>query len=52
MCIRDSIQTGYDADILLLNKKDLSVNTVIAKGQIMVSEGKPVKFGTFEHIRK
>ena len=46
------IQTGYDADILLLNKQDLSVNTVIAKGQIMVSEGKPVKFGTFEHIRK
>lgn len=42
------IKTGCDADILLLNHKDLTISTVIAKGEIMVKEGKAVKFGVFE----
>jgi len=29
-------------------KKPLILNTVIAKGRIMVENGKPIVFGTFE----
>jgi isoaspartyl dipeptidase IadA len=42
------IKEGLDADILLLNKENLAVDTVIARGKIMVSNGKPVVYGTFE----
>ncbi len=42
-CIRE----GADADILLLDE-DLNIRTVIARGQIMVEEGKAVKKGTYE----
>lgn len=42
------IKEGLDADILLLNEQDLSINTVISKGKILVSCGKPIVFGTFE----
>ncbi|WP_425519742.1 beta-aspartyl-peptidase [Tissierella simiarum] len=42
------IKEGYDADVVLLNEKDLTIHTVIAKGQIVV-ENKEIKvFGTFE----
>ena len=42
------IKEGYDADVVLLDEKDLTIHTVIAKGQIMV-ENKEIKiFGTFE----
>ncbi|KPU45351.1 isoaspartyl dipeptidase [Oxobacter pfennigii] len=44
------IQPGLDADIILMNKEDLSIDTVIAKGKVMVKEGKPVVFGTFEKL--
>ncbi|HBM74379.1 MAG TPA: beta-aspartyl-peptidase [Clostridiaceae bacterium] len=42
------IKEGLDADLLLLNADDLSIDTVIAKGKVMVSHGKPIVFGTFE----
>ena len=42
------IQKGRDADIVLLNKENLKIESVIAKGKIMVSEGKPTIKGTFE----
>lgn len=42
------IEEGRDADIVLLNKNNLEIDTVIALGRIMVLEGKPVIKGTFE----
>lgn len=43
------IKEGLDADLLILDKDNLSIDTVIARGRVMVSEGKPVVFGTFEN---
>ena len=37
-----------DADLCLLRREDLPLHTVIAKGRIMVREGKALVFGTFE----
>lgn len=42
------LQPGCDADLCLLTKDGLKLHTVIAKGKIMVQEGKPVVRGTFE----
>ena len=42
------ILPGCDGDICLLREEDLSLHTVIAKGQIMVAEGAAVVRGTFE----
>lgn len=42
------IKPGCDADLVLLNKETLEVETVICKGQIMVKDGRPVIKGTFE----
>ena len=42
------IKPGYDADICLLKEDALTLDTVIAKGQVMVQDGKQVVFGTFE----
>lgn len=42
------IKEGLDADLLLLDEKDLSIDTVIAKGKIMVFGGKVTVYGTFE----
>lgn len=41
------INEGYDADLLLLDRK-FKIHTVIAKGKIMVRDYKPVVLGTFE----
>jgi beta-aspartyl-dipeptidase (metallo-type) len=46
--IKGRIVNGLDADILLLNKNDLSIDMVIAKGRIMVQNGKPYVYGTYE----
>lgn len=42
------IAEGKDADLVLLNKHDYSIDTVIALGKIMVADGKAVVKGTFE----
>ena len=42
------IKVGLDADICLLEEGTLELNTVIAKGQIMVRDGEQKVFGTFE----
>ena len=42
------LQPGCDADLCLLTEDGLKLHTVIAKGKIMVQEGKPVVRGTFE----
>ncbi|MDG4850268.1 beta-aspartyl-peptidase [Peribacillus frigoritolerans] len=45
---KGSIQTGNDADIVLLQKETFAIVTVMAKGQVMVDKGIPLIKGTFE----
>lgn len=42
------VKPGFDGDICLFNEKDLTLNTLLAMGRVMVEQGKPVVFGTFE----
>ncbi|PEB78929.1 beta-aspartyl-peptidase [Bacillus nitratireducens] len=42
------IQTGKDADIVLLEKRTLDIHSVIAKGKFMVDNKVPIVKGTFE----
>ena len=44
------IKEGFDADICLLEEGALKLNTVIAKGQVMVKDGEQKVFGTFERL--
>lgn len=41
------VQSGMDADLLLFTQ-DLKLQTVIAKGQVMMQEGKLLRKGTYE----
>lgn len=43
------ILEGADADLVLADEKDLAIDTVIAKGRIMVQDGQVLVKGTFEH---
>ena len=45
---KGKIDNDYDADILILNKEDLSIRDVLARGKIMMSDGKLEVKGTFE----
>jgi beta-aspartyl-dipeptidase (metallo-type) len=45
---KGSLHASKDADIVLLRSDDLAVDTVIAKGRIMVSGGEPVVTGPWE----
>lgn len=45
---KGTIQKGKDADLVLLDKTTLEIQTVIAMGQIMVQDGFPIVKGTFE----
>ncbi len=42
------IEKGLDADIVLLNEQDLSIDSVIAKGQVMMRDKDLKVFGTFK----
>ena len=44
------IKEGFDADICLLEEGTLKLNTVIAKGQVMIKDGEQKVFGTFERM--
>jgi beta-aspartyl-dipeptidase (metallo-type) len=44
------LATGNDADLLLLDA-DLAIDTVVASGRILVADGDPVVFGTFDRDR-
>ncbi len=44
---KGSIQSGFDADLMVLNS-DLLIQSVFAKGRQVVKEGKACKKGTFE----
>lgn len=45
---KGNIQKGKDADLVILDKETLTIQTVIAKGQLMVAQGSPLVKGTFE----
>ncbi|MFQ9321217.1 MAG: beta-aspartyl-peptidase [Enterococcus durans] len=45
---KGQIQVGNDADLCILNKETLTIDSVIAKGQIMVKEQEVKVWGTFE----
>lgn len=45
---KGEIKEGYDADLVLLDQQDLSINTVISSGQTMVKDGEAIVKGTFE----
>ncbi|HJV30825.1 MAG TPA: beta-aspartyl-peptidase, partial [Bacillales bacterium] len=42
------VAEGKDADLVLLNKNDLMIDSVFALGKVMVNEGKAIVKGTFE----
>lgn len=42
------IEAGRDADLVLLRKDDLAIDTVLALGQVMVEKGEAIVKGTFE----
>ena len=44
---KGAVCEGGDADVLIINS-DMSLNTVIACGTIMMNEGKLCKKGTYE----
>lgn len=44
---KGSLEEGKDADLLILNQ-DLEIDSVMAKGQLMIHQGKILKKGTFE----
>ena len=44
---KGSLEEGKDADLLILNR-DFEIETVIAKGQVMIHQGKLMVKGTFE----
>ncbi|MBS3782230.1 MAG: beta-aspartyl-peptidase [Candidatus Thermoplasmatota archaeon] len=45
---KGTLKKGKDADLLLLNQDTLEIEHVIAKGEIMIENGEPVKYGAFE----
>jgi len=45
---KGKIEVGKDADILLMDKKRLDIEYVIAGGEVMIEEGETIKFGTYE----
>ena len=44
---KGAVHVGSDADVLVLNG-DLSMNTVIARGSLMMQDGVLLKKGTYE----
>jgi len=44
------ISVGKDADILIMTKDSLELQYVIARGEIMLENGKVVRHGTFEEV--
>ena len=45
---KGSIESGKDADIVLVDKDSMDIDMVFAKGKIMVEKGKAIVKGTFE----
>ena len=48
---KGQIKVGNDADLCLLDADTLAIDTVIAKGKVMVQEKEVKVWGTFEQLR-
>jgi beta-aspartyl-dipeptidase (metallo-type) len=48
LCHKGRIALDKDADIVLININNLQIDSVFAKGKLLVKSGKAVVFGTFE----
>jgi len=48
LCQKGRLAVGMDADVVLLRRDDLSIDSVIAKGRLLVQAGKALVTGTFE----
>jgi beta-aspartyl-dipeptidase (metallo-type) len=46
------IDKEKDADVVILNKEDFSIYMVIARGKVLVKDGRPCVWGTFEKFDK
>jgi beta-aspartyl-dipeptidase (metallo-type) len=46
------VAAGMDADFVLVDRETLAIRTVVARGRIMVKDGRPLVFGTFEKNEK
>lgn len=44
------LEAGVDADLVLLDENSLDIDTVIARGRIMVRDCEPLVYGTFERV--
>lgn len=47
--LKGSLSPGSDADILVLDKSDLSIWQMLVRGQTCIDNGKPVKKGRYEN---
>lgn len=45
---KGALAEGGDADVVLLRREDLSVHTVVARGRLLMREGRLLAKGTFE----
>ena len=45
---KGKIENGKDADLVIIDEKTLEIDTVIAKGKVVVEKGKSIVKGTFE----
>lgn len=45
---KGNIEVGKDADLVLIDKKTFTINTLFAKGALMVQNGQAIRKGTFE----
>jgi beta-aspartyl-dipeptidase (metallo-type) len=46
------IEKGFDADLCILEAGTLDIDTVIARGRIMINNKVPIAYGTFEEKNK
>lgn len=47
---KGQIAPSMDADLILASKETLAIDTVLAKGRVMVAGGQPIVRGTFEPL--
>lgn len=49
---KGKVEIGFDADLVVVDKVDYRIDKVIAKGELMVDGGSPLKTGTFEKLKE
>ena len=49
---KGEIGVGFDADLVVIDKDDYSIDKVFAKGKLMVDGGNPLRIGTFEKLKE